>query len=573
MSEINEKEIKRRFEVISKFEISPEVTTRDLEQTRKNLAGKISTKQPAELKIWSNIMKSKITKIAAAAVIIIAILIVIHYSGGSIDGAGVALADTIQAMKKMPWVHFKTTALDNGDNILESWYGLDSRIFASKQYKEAKLLYINAKENTEYTYKEKEGVIYYSQIDDSVHSGDYVPDSAFAIVESMVDYMSKYATEINRRTIILDNKEVELITATAGANEESIFNTLELTRDIRENLILSIKMDYKDIPEYMLANVPEEIREQRRNSRIDTITIFDYPATGPGSIYDLGAPEDAEIIVSSLPEEIQKMIVKLNNLRETTLTRYVAIEVSGDSDTLPTSPEGLRNAAFFYNNDHSIYSIWRKGDLVRFSQGYFPISEKVQAGEDFSKNVEFWVEQISPVREFIIIPKEGNQYRQYYWENIGTNIRSEHEINKYNLYQADEFLIENCWPRIVVPRQKAMKWSIENVKGRSGEQLVLIKRDTDTTTEKWYINPEKSYICQKHELLRSDGTPVYVKEILDYAATQSGQFYPRKIQMTRYNQKSNQQASETATKIICLKENPEYPDWIFDPASFPGSEQ
>lgn len=573
MSEIDEKEIKQRFEAISKFEVSPEVTARDLEQTRKSLAGKIFTKQPTELKIWRTIMKSNITKFAAAAVIIIGIMLVIYYLGAPAYGPGVAFADTIQAMKKKPWVHFKTTALESGDDILESWYGLDSGIFASRQYKEAKLLFVNTKEDTEYTYKEKEGVINYSQIDDSVRPGDYVPDSAFALVESMEDYMNKYATEITRQTIIQDNKEVELITAIAGTNEESIFNKLELTMDIGENLILSMKMDYKDVPEYMLANVPEEIREQRRNSRIDTITIFDYPTAGPNSIYDLGAPKDAEIIVSSLPEEVQKLIVKLNNLRETTLTRYVAIEVSGDSDTLPTSPEGLRSTAFFSNRDRSIYSIWKRDNSVRFSQGYFPVSENNRTIDDISENVEFWVEQIAPVREFIIKSEDGEQYRQYYLENVGTNIKSEHEMSKYHLYQADEFLIENCWPRIVVPRQKAMQWSIEYEEGRTGEKLILITRDLDTTTEKWHINPEKNYICQKHELLRSDGTSVYVKEILDYAATQSGQFYPRKIQMTRYNRKNDQQAPETATKIIYLKENPEYPDWVFDPASFPGSKQ
>jgi outer membrane lipoprotein-sorting protein len=96
MSEINEKEIKRRFEAISQFEPSREVTTCDLEQTRKNLAGKISTKQPAELKIWRTIMKSNITKFAAAAVIIIAVLIGVRYSGGSFDGTSVAWADVVE---------------------------------------------------------------------------------------------------------------------------------------------------------------------------------------------------------------------------------------------------------------------------------------------------------------------------------------------------------------------------------------------------------------------------------------------------------------------------------------------
>jgi outer membrane lipoprotein-sorting protein len=42
------------------------------------------------------IMKSKITKLAAAAVIIIAILIGVHYLGGSIDGASLAWAEVVE---------------------------------------------------------------------------------------------------------------------------------------------------------------------------------------------------------------------------------------------------------------------------------------------------------------------------------------------------------------------------------------------------------------------------------------------------------------------------------------------
>jgi len=49
-----------------------------------------------EPNIWRTIMKSRITKLAAAAVIIIAILIGVHYLGGSIDGASVAWAEVVE---------------------------------------------------------------------------------------------------------------------------------------------------------------------------------------------------------------------------------------------------------------------------------------------------------------------------------------------------------------------------------------------------------------------------------------------------------------------------------------------
>jgi hypothetical protein len=531
--------------------------------------------KPVKLSIWSIIMKSKITKLAAAAVLIIGVLFINSRNGGFIDGSSLALGQTIEKMKEMPWIHFKTTTIENDENITESWFGLESKTFASKQYMESKLLFMNSKENTEYTYKENDGVIYYSKIDSRVRDDDYVPDSAFEPVKEMMNYINKYAFKITRKTTTLENREVEIIAAAGIADEENIFDKLELTRDIRENLLLRVKMDYKDVPEYQLSKMPEEVRKQWINSRKDTITTFDYPETGPGSIYELGVPANAKIITSTIPEEIQEIILKLNSLRETSLTRYVAIAISGDSDNLPTSSEGLRNAAFFSPNDKSIYITWRRGDLERrFSQGYFQASEILPTREDILNNIESWAEKINPVREYIYRNNGENQFRQYYFElNGNTVLQNEKTISKFLIYEADESIIENCWPKITVPRQVAMKWSLEYLNGKDNDQLIVISRQLDTVIGKWYINPGKNFICQKYERYNSDGTITNCKEILEYAATESGQIYPRKIQMTKYNQKNNQLVQEVATKIIYLKENPEYPDWIFDPKSLPESDQ
>ncbi len=51
---------------------------------------------PRRHSIWRTIMKSPITKLAAAAVIIIAVIIGVHYLGGSIDGASVAWAEVVE---------------------------------------------------------------------------------------------------------------------------------------------------------------------------------------------------------------------------------------------------------------------------------------------------------------------------------------------------------------------------------------------------------------------------------------------------------------------------------------------
>jgi len=95
MSEIDEKEIKLRFEAISQFQLSPEVTARDLERVRKMLTGQTSGQRTREQKMWRTIMKNRITKLAAAAVIIITILFGLKFTGGP-DVANVAWAEVVE---------------------------------------------------------------------------------------------------------------------------------------------------------------------------------------------------------------------------------------------------------------------------------------------------------------------------------------------------------------------------------------------------------------------------------------------------------------------------------------------
>ena len=119
MSEMDEREIKRRFELISKFEANPEVTIRDLKRVRESFGKRMTKQQTTQQKMLRIIMKSKITKFAAAAVIIIAVLIGIHYSGGSIDGASVAWADVMEQIKSFrPYAYTLTVRYHHTDETI-----------------------------------------------------------------------------------------------------------------------------------------------------------------------------------------------------------------------------------------------------------------------------------------------------------------------------------------------------------------------------------------------------------------------------------------------------------------------
>jgi len=90
-----------------------------------------------EPKIWRKIVNSRITKLAAAAVIIIAAYVVLHQSGGSIDVATVTFAQITENMKQMPWLHAVADAKQAAgtemvDIRFEAWLCIERQLSAVK---------------------------------------------------------------------------------------------------------------------------------------------------------------------------------------------------------------------------------------------------------------------------------------------------------------------------------------------------------------------------------------------------------------------------------------------------------
>lgn len=77
---------------------------------------------PVLTNIWRTIMKSSITKIAAAAAIIMIVLVGLHRLGGSIDGATVAWADVLENMEAAQTVTFTLESKSQNENG-EDWWG------------------------------------------------------------------------------------------------------------------------------------------------------------------------------------------------------------------------------------------------------------------------------------------------------------------------------------------------------------------------------------------------------------------------------------------------------------------
>jgi hypothetical protein len=103
MSKISEEEIRHRLELLSQVQPSAQSANRAVERVRRVLTEHEQVAKTKNISIWRIIMKSKITKLAAAAAVIIVAALGIHYT----LSPGITFAQVIQ-----PILNAQTAVLD-----------------------------------------------------------------------------------------------------------------------------------------------------------------------------------------------------------------------------------------------------------------------------------------------------------------------------------------------------------------------------------------------------------------------------------------------------------------------------
>ncbi|MHC4537327.1 MAG: tetratricopeptide repeat protein [Planctomycetota bacterium] len=100
MSDIDEKDIIKRFEAVSEFKAAPEIAARDIARVREGLSKQDVGRGTGQQSMWRTIMKSRMTKLAAAAAIIGAVFIGITLLDKSVTPAW-AIEETTAALENV----------------------------------------------------------------------------------------------------------------------------------------------------------------------------------------------------------------------------------------------------------------------------------------------------------------------------------------------------------------------------------------------------------------------------------------------------------------------------------------
>ena len=220
---------------------------------------------------WRIIMKSKITKLAAAAVIIILILLSLH--DGSVDITSNVYAEITENMQEMPWVYIRIIAeyptIDERIAEVDLWYSNNEQIIGMKDSLRVKFTYYQNEKK--YDYDPDTNSIAVSSIDQSDYSNILI--NLKEGFDSWLKQFSQQGAEINSYSGEFEGEKVEIYETQVERGSGKIYVNL-VTR-------LPIYAEFNDTHQGNQGNVQFH---------------FDFPESGPRDIYDLGVPSDAPII-------------------------------------------------------------------------------------------------------------------------------------------------------------------------------------------------------------------------------------------------------------------------------------
>lgn len=243
---------------------------------------------PTEPKIWRKIVKNRITKLAAAAVIIIAAYVVIHQSGGSIDVASVTFAQITENMRQMPWLHGvaevkQAAGTEMVDIRLEVWFCIERQLSAVKE-SNGNVIFQNELEHIFQAYDPNTETI--TILRDKGLNWNKNLSSVGDIPGAMIKAYEEAGEKVVRETGKYKGKDVLIFRMSAFLGGRDMWVEMAVDAKMQVVVFISQKAFDKD------GKLTEEV-----NAHID------YPETGPETIYDVGVPRSAKIVHAEREEE------------------------------------------------------------------------------------------------------------------------------------------------------------------------------------------------------------------------------------------------------------------------------
>ena len=512
--------------------------------------------------IWRIIMKSKITKVAAAAIIIMGIMVAINYFGRSPDGATMALADTIDAMKKMPWVHgIISDKKAKTEQQGESWVCFDPMIMILKEPEG--ITYMNTADNALYRYDSKTGV---TTITGTII--DEIPgiQSPFDLIEHIIPKFEEQFSKVSRTTRQVNGKMVEVIHGISETEEAMLF------LDRERNLLL--RMESKKF-------------DKNGDTTENLLMELSYPEQGPKDIYAAGVPENSKIVDMRPKGDEQSLVSEIQHRHDVGYGDYIAailvsfIDTESNNKVEPIEIQIIRHQKNLTRSSRywavdpdrrkSVYKTlyeevkenwpslsWQQIQNVENDEALY--AEVIFGGKNTINRSRFSGDELKtttqPSYSFMSKLNVGDTLPSMAWVNIKARTFGKKE-HRFEMLTPDSQHKDLVGFRLYSTSQSY----VSPGKIKVGEPKV----------DDYWFDPVKDYLLVKH-IQRKDKASDYSiitlkEEVLEFAQTPCGKWHPRHIRSERWGggcDSKGEQKKSIRDKRVILLVDPVFPEGIFE---------
>lgn len=453
-------------------------------------------------------------------------------------GANNSFAEMLAAVKNVPWIHgTMTVTLANGEKYgtAEFWKSTSPRTAASKFGEE--MHFVDFEKSFSLQYDAKEGAIYrLPSLSTGIpmrFGGPQLPE----LLERLI------ADKSDSRGLFHDDRVLEVKRRTV---EENGVSRLEYTLSLERisNATLKRKLRILLDPTTQLPDVWEE--ELSNGQR--ALTKFDYPDSGPQSLYELGAPKTARII-DRIPKGDLARMIAAQAADRTHFEAYDAIVVQL-AEKAPTDYFNLMNPR--------AYCVRRKGYRYRVDQFLTPKERFVSPGADADMQ-QWWKENRDNYWSVPILICDGAS--QYYYQMVddalapgkkpNLNVK---ETNQIPVQQTPDtrvpwpFLMPEFCSRPHIGASKMAEVAVEPEAndGPEGAVRIIISSNMEPPRSgelyRYWFDPSRDYVLLKQVAKVFDATKlefVTTEEFDEFTQSPSGKWYPRAVRRVDSNAPEN----------------------------------
>ena len=300
--------------------------------------------------VFRTIIKSRITKVAAAVVIIAAVLLALHNFGSPVALTAPAFGEVIDNVLSQKWVYMFEEDRKSGQIAAEYWYNPAERKLYAKSHTvkgNAFMLDLNARE--EYQYRDDKLTI---------HKADDVRD--------MPGWLEQRIPMLNGLLTRYEREGADIVQKDALYNSQlALLYEIEITlpakgglRTDRYSWLVDSKTHLPIICEHT------HLYGYERNGKFQEVLVhsqryaFDYSETGPRDMYDLGIPAEAAVVDERPTPQVQQMIDNINHLKETKYNSFAAIVFEGERPERLVIKDGPKMREEYFDLAIS-YSAWQ----------------------------------------------------------------------------------------------------------------------------------------------------------------------------------------------------------------------